>query len=277
MTGKRTPDKDQDDDDFEVDSQTMRFGYLSSPDSARTTGPAIQIPRRSKRGAVDHTDRPRRQPLALDHNAMDAAGEFKIGDLPPMETPASSQPAPQRRQPVPSTQPPVVFSSQKTGAGSLTGSTWPDGAPPASERPVQQWSGTLLRLQAPRRTSPDKIGHRLEVRGFVFFDGRDVTRYGVFVDPDVGLGFDGSGRAASYTVRVRELNLFRFGIGGPGRVEITWSGKLAVAGYGELHFEGQVAFDADGKVSFHKPRITQGVGGLRIEEGAVVIGWQGKR
>ncbi len=276
MTGQRSSDEEHEEHE-ENDESTMRFGYLRSPDLPQTIGPAVQMPRRvkDKLVSIDRDIAPRREPKALDHNLLDAAGEFKIGKLPLMNTPAAPAPPPVRRQPVPSVQAPVVFSSQSEGSNTLTGSTRPEGAPDTKGLPTKQWSGPLLRLEAPRRTSPDKIGHRVEVRGFLFFDGRDVTRYGVFVDPDEGLGFDGSGRAASYFVRVRESNLFRYGIGGPGRVEIAWSGKIKVAGFGELHFEGRVAFDADGKVSFHKPRVTRGGGRLRIEDGVVVIGWQG--
>ena len=265
---------DELDEEFEIDANTVTFGYLDCADSARTTGPAVEVPRRRRRKSAD-TDRSselKRKPLSPDHNALDAAGEFKIGHVPEL-APKAAPPSPPRRQPVPSTQAPVVFSSREVASSSLTGSTRADGSPPSGERPTRQWSGPILRLQAPRPTSPDRIGHRVEVRAFVFFDSRDVIRYGIFIDPDLGLGFDGTGRAASYSVRVREMNLYRYGIGGPGRVEFAVAGRLKVVGFGELSFEGGLSFDATGEVAFNKPRITQGTGQLIMEEGTVVIGW----
>ena len=281
MSTRRPGDDEHDDAPFEADSPTLTFGYVRAPDSLRNTGAGVEVPRlpesspsSTRSDAADPSNAAHDSNAARDSNAAhdsNAAGVFAVRKLP--AAPARLKAKPQRR-PVPSQKAPVTFASQRMDSGTLTGTTIPEAdLAAAASRAFTQWSGTLMRLQATRPTSPDRIGHRAVLRAFVCHDGRDVVRYGLYVDPDEGVGFDGSGRAASYSLQVRELNVYRYGIGGPGRVELTLAGQLNVAGHGELRFESTVAFDGTGRVELGKPRLAAGSGRVVIEDGSVVAGW----
>lgn len=274
MSKRKPGDESYAGGDFEPDSPTLTVGYLNAPDSLRQTGAGVVVPR-------IQPDTPHKTPPheragdAAEPSDTNAAGEFAVGALRRASAPARPAARPQaQRRAVPSSKPPVTFASQRVDSGTLTGSTIPpEDLAAAVNRPFTQWSGTLLRLQATRPTTPDRIGHRAVLRAFVCHDGRDVVRYGLYVDPDEGMGFDGSGRAASYSLQLRELNVYPYGIGGVGRVELTWAGQLNVASVGELRFEGTLAFDGTGRVELGKPRLVAGSGRAIIEGGCVVAGW----
>ena len=264
MSTRKTGDDARLDDPYETDEPTLTFGYQSWSDPENTAGAPIEVPREEPETAL-----PPNPPVG---RQADAAGEFRAGRS--SKPPAQVRPSPARRTSVPSTQAPVTRASHRVDSGSLTGSTIDESErAAASVRPFKQWTGTLLRLQATRPTSPDRIGHRAVLRAFVCHDGRDVVRYGLYVDPDEGIGFDGSGRVASYSLQLREVDLYRYGIGGPGRVNISLAGHMKVASVCEMRFECDLAFDGTGRVELGKPRLIEGTGRVLIQDDCVVAGW----
>ena len=224
--------------------ETLREGFLTFDEEHGLTGPAVvklrAPPKRRKKSA--------------------AAGQAGAG----------------KRGPIAPEQPPVRFESQVENSSQLIGSTRLKGASASqvAEVGVKQWTGTLLRVVAPRPTSArDQIGYQVEVRAFIFCDGKDVLRFAVYRDPDSIAGFGGTGRAASYSIEVREVHVLRPVTGKTGEVHFRYEGQLNIAGRPQLEFRGAFVFTGRGKAVCDQPRLSGGEGKTAIVDGCAVVGW----
>lgn len=268
---------------------TVRQGFLALGDLAESAGPGVEVVRPAPTvSAVPDV------PQAVQRSLPEAGPALRPPPPPPRSpTPAPSpigppgslsrvpreqRPAPRPRDavplPVPSTRPPVVFRSQSSETLTLSGTTLRDKAAreAAPARGTQQRTRTILRLAAPRPTSP-RDGHRAEIRAVVFYDGADVVRYGVYRDPDQLKGFDGSGRMASFSVELREVLVVHAGGASPAVVQLRYSGTVSASGWGELAFEGQAQLDGSGTVLAGPPTITAGAGRTGQIDGVATVGW----
>ncbi len=226
------------------DGQTLREGFLTFDEEHGLTGPAVVKLR-------EPAKRKRKAP---------SAAKRKDG----------------KREPIASTQRPVRFNSQVDDSAQLTGSTRVGGASASEvgDVGVKQWTGTLLRVVAPRPTSAKgQIGYRVEVRAFLFCDGNDVLRFAVYRDPDTIAGFGGTGRAASYSIEVREVHVLQPVKGKAGEVHFRYEGHLNVAGRPQLEFRGAFVFTGRAKAECDQPKLTVGRGKTAILDGCAVVGW----
>ena len=135
---------------------------------------------------------------------------------------------------------------------------------------AKQRSKTLFRaIVAAGIDGPSQ--HIFELRARVGTDGRDVIRYNVYRDPDVGEGFHATSRVV-VEAHVREVQVLQARADRPAEIHLRYDGTLNVRGR-EAAFSGMVFIDGLCHVRATTPDVSGGGAIGRLSDGKAEICW----
>ncbi|HAN31964.1 MAG TPA: hypothetical protein DCQ06_10240, partial [Myxococcales bacterium] len=162
-------------------------------------------------------------------------------------------------------------SSKHWDISPMVGSTVVDAQP--SDRRLSQRSLAFLKLRIGHRVpGTEHSPHQMELRLMYSYDGKEVQRYNVFVDPETFVGYPGGPSGARFSLTLRERFVVTSTAARVAQVHFVFSGSLTNADQSVIRFDGTCILKGDGKVSFSQPHFDNAQGRAVFGSSSLTLG-----